>query len=229
MKKLIAPAARAMGKLDARTRRERLLLLAAVCTLLIFCYVQFVHLPLQHQASGLSSEQQSVQKDIAALESRAELIVRRSQRDPNAKLRREIEQLKKEIASLDARLRRRTVDLISPGAMAGLLEDMLRANETLEIVSLENLEPVPLDLGQETKQSSPAGEPSSETPSIFRHPVRIAFSGDYLNTLQYLRRLEAIDQRFFWDQLEFEIEEHPKSSITLTVHTLSLDRRWVGI
>ncbi len=225
MKKVQLAMTDLMTSLDHRTRRERLLIMTAACAVLFAIYGHFVHAPLGLEEKGLSSQRQATRDDITALKARAEAIEEGSRHDPNSRLESDIQRLKKDIVALDERLRRRTVDLVSPQEMARLLEDMLSASDTLELISLENLDPVPLKTTEEQGLTSQNGNTSSGVPVIFRQSLRITFSGNFLHTLDYLRKLENIEQRFFWDHLDFVVEEHPRARISLTVHTLSLNRR----
>ncbi|MDX1518892.1 MAG: hypothetical protein R3318_02135, partial [Gammaproteobacteria bacterium] len=74
----------------------------------------------------------------------------------------------------------------------------------------------------------------TETPEVqmetaYKHGMKIVFEGDFLSTVDYIRKLENLDWRFFWDSIEFRVEDYPRSLSSITLYTLSLDQNWIGI
>ena len=78
------------------------------------------------------------------------------------------------------------------------------------------------------KKGSPKAE-GDELENAYKHGLRIEFEGDYMTTLDYIRGLESLELRFLWDSLEFQVEEYPRSRVSITVFTLSLDQDWIGV
>jgi MSHA biogenesis protein MshJ len=116
--------------------------------------------------------------------------------------------------------------LISPREMAHFLEQLVLQESELELLRLNTLEPEPLI------------EPSSKDPStiglgaagsLHRHAFDIEFSGNYLATLRYLEALEALPWQFFWDSVDYEVIDYPRSVVRLRLHTLSLSEDWIGV
>ena len=60
------------------------------------------------------------------------------------------------------------------------------------------------------------------TAGIGRYELRLELQGSYLGTLRYLRALEALPWKFFWEEVNFEVMEHPKGRVTLDIYTLGL-------
>lgn len=54
-------------------------------------------------------------------------------------------------------------------------------------------------------------------------------SGGYLETMKYLERLEAMDERLGWVMVEYEAAEWPAGSARIRVRTLSLEPAWLGV
>ncbi len=59
--------------------------------------------------------------------------------------------------------------------------------------------------------------------------LEIALSGKYLDILQYVRSLEALDWKLLWDEIELESEEYPAVTVKVVISTLSTRKEWVGI
>jgi MSHA biogenesis protein MshJ len=64
---------------------------------------------------------------------------------------------------------------------------------------------------------------------LYRHGVRLVFEGDYLTTMAFLESLEQKSWRFFWQSLQYDVEQYPKARVTLTLYTLSPERAWLGV
>ncbi|NOZ53973.1 MAG: hypothetical protein GXP08_12740 [Gammaproteobacteria bacterium] len=89
-----------------------------------------------------------------------------------------------------------------------------------------------LDVNDGTKQK-PFGNSRYSTitgsAGIFRHGIEIEFYGDFKSTLSYLQAVEALPWRFYWDEVNYSVEEYPRALVKVTLYTLSLDRGWLGV
>jgi MSHA biogenesis protein MshJ len=52
--------------------------------------------------------------------------------------------------------------------------------------------------------------------------MQLQLEGSYLATLRYLRALEDLPWKFFWEGVEYEVIEHPTARITLDLYTLGI-------
>ena len=64
---------------------------------------------------------------------------------------------------------------------------------------------------------------------LHRHGFALEFSGGYLATLNYLQALERLPWRFFWDSVDYEVMQYPRSIVRLKLYTLSLSEDWIGV
>jgi len=143
--------------------------------------------------------------------------------DPNARLRGEIERGRGQLTVLQTRLKEATRELISPQAMARFLEELLVQERELTLLRLQTLDVQPL---------SEVAEDIAENrvrPVLHRHGFAIEFAGGYLATLRYLKALETLPWRFFWDSVDYEVVDYPKSIVRLKLHTLSMSEDWIGV
>jgi MSHA biogenesis protein MshJ len=65
-------------------------------------------------------------------------------------------------------------------------------------------------------------------PALYRHRLRMEFSGDYLTMLKYLRQLEDLPRAMVWEKVEIESDDYPDATVRLQVYTLSLTEGWIG-
>ncbi len=64
---------------------------------------------------------------------------------------------------------------------------------------------------------------------LFRHGVEITLTGSYLDMIAYMEALEALPTQLFWGKAEFEVENYPNARLTLTLYTLSMDKKWMTL
>jgi MSHA biogenesis protein MshJ len=160
-------------------------------------------------------------------------------RDPDAPLRAQLAALKAEFAAQGGRVAAVEKSLVPAEKMSGLLENFLARGNNLQLISLRTLEAKPLV----THKPKPAGNDKSlpavgaaadaaaaaleGAPNLFKHGVEIKIAGPYHELLTYVRALENAPQRLLWGKMDLMAEEYPRSQLTLTVYTLSLDKSWL--
>ncbi|MCP4995217.1 MAG: hypothetical protein GY934_15775 [Gammaproteobacteria bacterium] len=121
-----------------------------------------------------------------------------------------------------------TRTLVEPQQMASLLEAFLIRNGSLQLVTLETLETTALISPEESETVKQQG---MEKPlvNLYRHAFIIEFDGDYFATLEYLRALEMLPRKFFWEGVTFRVEAYPRARVRLQLYTLSLVEGWIGV
>lgn len=223
------------AKFDAMSLRERaLVLIAALALIGLLGETAFVE-PLlarqkahRQQIDRQSAELSVVQTQIAALQPRL--------KDPDAGSRAALAQARNEIAAIDARLKGMEKTLVAPDEVAALLEDILKHNRGLKLVALRTL---PVSALVERKDGKPDMnakdgkearlDPAGTEASIFKHGVEITVQGSYGELLAYLSQLEHLPQQMFWSKVRLKVDEYPKTTLSLTVYTLSLDKAWLVV
>jgi MSHA biogenesis protein MshJ len=105
--------------------------------------------------------------------------------------------------------------MLAPDRAAGILEQVLdqEAGLTLQSVTARSEPLTAADTGSR-EGAPPAG--------IGRYALELQLEGSYLATLRYLRALEALPWKFFWQGVAFEVIEYPRARITLDLYTLGL-------
>ena len=164
------------------------------------------------QARSLQAESQTLSAQLAVLE--AELAL-----DPNQPLRQQRQRLQARLEELQTQLESLTGGLVSPEAMVVLLRQMLTRHKglTLESVGHDPAQPV---RGAQDKDG-PVG--------LYSHGVSVTVSGRYFELVEYLRELEALDDRLGWSALKYDVEEWPRGRLQIRLKTLSLSEEWLGV
>ena len=74
-----------------------------------------------------------------------------------------------------------------------------------------------------------AAPTSGDVPLLYRHGVEVTVRGNYLDMVEYMSALDAMPTRMFWGSAQLDVETYPIARLTLTLHTLSLDRQWMKL
>ena len=114
-----------------------------------------------------------------------------------------------------------TSGLIAPKEMAQVLEQVLARASRLTLQGLRTLPPQAV--------VAPNAQTGAGAAQIYKHVVELELTGGYLDTLYFLQQLEALPWRFFWDHIEYTVEEHPRGRVRLRLYTLGLEEGWIGV
>jgi MSHA biogenesis protein MshJ len=221
VKKLLPWLGHLAARLDKRSPRERLLLTAALVAVGFVLIRTLFFQPLEVRRRDMQVRIGTLTTTLTELDRQADELLTRSRQDPDMDNRRRRTQLREEVTQLRKRLQALTIDLISPRDMAEVLRELLNRQSGLRLLSLENLPATELlELPEEQGDGHP---------KLYRHPVRLVFSGTFPEALRYLRDLEALPRKLFWEGLELEVEEYPRARIRVTVYTLSFRKGWIGV
>lgn len=214
--------ARGRSWFDERPVRERVLILVTLVVLLLVLGWELAVAPVLERTERTRAQLNQLEQRADDWQEQIALLTRKASEDPNRLMRERLEQRRERLEGLDRQLAEATDGLVSPQAMVALLRNMLAAQQALELVSLELLDPVPVYSSQEAQAEA-------AEPLMFAHDVELVVSGGYLELLSYLERLETLDQRLGWGQLDYEVDDFPNASARLRVRTLSLSRAGLGV
>jgi MSHA biogenesis protein MshJ len=193
--------------INARTARERFLLLVTGSALVISVIYSLLIAPVSEKMVNIKEEKANLTQQYDATHNQLlALQGNKSAVKTTAELQLE-ELLKKRNESL-LKFQNK---IIPPTRIPYLLESMLRDLSNLKLVSLETLERIPFNA---TKQSN-------DNSVLYKHRVRITFTGEYLNLLRYLKKVEKLPFPIGWESLEYKITRFPQAQIVLTIYMLS--------
>jgi len=212
-------------KVDALSQRERLLVLLGLLAMVVAVTNAMLLDPVTRQAKTLAGEVAANQLQVAALKQQVSALDHTAVVDPDlqnknqlAEFSRQLEQTGESLSSLQQRL-------VNPDRMAGLLEDILKENGQLKLVSLKTLAPGGAAAGQVA-----AGAAASATVQpVYRHGVELKVRGRYMDLMNYLAALEKLRWHMLWGNISLTADAYPQSTLTVTIYTLSLDEAWLSI
>ncbi|HET7776026.1 MAG TPA: hypothetical protein VFK74_06640 [Azospira sp.] len=213
-------------RFDALSRRERAMVVGALLLLVLFSGHTLFVSPRLAKLRLDEAQLQQQQAELSAIRSQM-LVLQQEQRDPDGPLKAELAQLRQQQGALQQRLLQVRDKLVSPEQMAGFLENILVRSKGLRLVSLRTL-PVSSVIERSSEAAGKAS-PGIDIGNVFKHGVEISIEGTYPELLAYLAEVERAPQQVLWSKVELRADYFPRSVLTLTVYTWSLDKQWLAI
>lgn len=217
-------------RVDAMTLRERAMIFLATALVLVAIINTLLTEPLSTRQQKLSHHIVETQAKTSALQMQIQALMTAHSADPNALLRARMAKLEADSVVTGQALQVIQSGLVAPQQMPVLLEDIMRRNHGLRLVALQTLPmenlATTLDVVAPTRASHPVTAPEM---AVFKHGVEITVEGRYADLLQYLTAMESSPWRMFWGKALLSVDTYPKTTLTLRLHTLSLDKAWLTI
>lgn len=221
-------------RFNERPIRERALITITVGVLVLFLGWELAITPALKQQDSLEARITSLASSQNGLLMQQQNLSNQLTSDPSEELRQQLDMRQAELDRLDRQIAETTGKLIAPKAMVSLLKDMLGAQTSLKLQTLELKSPTPVyGPNADGKPPKPGtasnGTGNEAAPLLYAHDVELSILGSYLDVLAYLRRLEGLDNRLGWVVLEYDAENWPAGEATIRVRTLSLEPAWLGV
>lgn len=222
------------------SKRERVIVLAALFLVPIYLFAQLVYLPERQQQKKIARTIVSKNQQNQALQVQLEELSRVVNTDPDKQQRQQIAKMSEQIAAFDQSIQTSLNSMVPPQRMASLLRSLLQKRPGLTLVSMKNLAAQPLNVATEDvstsdtekktvkKEKVQSGVVAPEI-ALYRHSIELQFDGGYLAVVKYFTELQKLSQRLFWNGVEIEMGEHyPKAHVRVEIYTLSSERGWIG-
>ncbi len=209
-------------RVEAYSLRERALVLLCVLAVIVGLWQWLFELPQERTREQLTQQRQAVTNDMKAQQAQLEALMSSGQETGAAK---ELASLQAQREALDESLASLSQGLVSADQLPEILQEVLVSTTELRLRRVRTLPVEELPL---TATESNAEIDAQET-GVYRHSVELEVSGDYVETLAFLRRLESLPWRFYWDRLDYEVVDYPEGEIRLRVYTLSAEEGLFGV
>lgn len=248
---------RISAKIDALGLRERVLIFLMAVVILVALVNTTVLSQEFSKETELSQQIAQDQSQITGIQTEIRAKLALFDAHPDDVKLAQLNQLKQKAAQMRAALQDMQKGLVSPDRMATLLEDILKQNGKLRLVSLRTLQPSGLnepDPGDKNDPDKSEAEKAAQKPVdntakpgqsandaknnapivtagnvVYKHGVEIVIEGDYLDMVSYMTALEAMPWQLFWGKAKLTADDTPKRTLTLTLYTLSLEKKWLNI
>ncbi len=199
------------------THREKIIVVATVIVCLWGSWDKFFWSSLNQQQNQLYQELSNLDQQISAQQQTAIKLETGIAVDPNQVNKNKLAELNAELIRLQKQMSLEGEKFVPPRLMAQALSDILNRNQQLILLKLDTL-PV-TRLRPEENQFFP----------VYKHELALTFSGNYLNTLDYLKGLESLSWRINWDSIDYQVKNYPIAETTIRAYTLSFEESWLGV
>jgi len=198
-------------RINALELRQRIMLLAAGLIVIFFVADSLAIQPALKQQKVLKQAIADWELKLEVLRQRTGILPDYPSGDGNPVYDGMLSQLD----SLNAQIHEQMGGLLAPEQAISVLEQVLEQEEGLALLSV-----------YATRQPLSGNELSADgelaSNAINRYQMELQLKGSYLATLRYLRALESLPWKFFWESLEYEVIEHPQAQITIGLYTLGI-------
>jgi len=196
-------------RVDALQLRERVLLLITSVVLLFFAADSMGFQPVIKKQESLLAEINEKELKLDVLRAQFSLFYR----EPDDEQTNPLALLHQELSIFAQKLDSQLGSLLSPDKATQILEQVVSDDGGL------SLNAVSTRLIPQTSVETDT-ELGAAVEGINRYELKMQLEGNYLETLQYLRALEALPWKFFWSDIKFAVTEHPNASLDLEIYTL---------
>ncbi|MBW3512343.1 type II secretion system protein GspM [Janthinobacterium sp. NKUCC06_STL] len=215
---------------DALSLRERLMVFGAGAAAVLFVFYFMSFNPLLAKRAALEASIAQKQSLLTATDKEIELTMLAHATDPDQEARARLVALQAETASLAQALREKQHGLVAPERMVTLLEHLLRQHAGLRVVSLKTLPASAVGARQaDAANGDAAAKAAAPAPLLHQHGVEVVLQGSYADMVQYMQALQAMPTRVFWGAAHLDAASYPNATLTLTLHTLSMDDTWIAL
>ncbi len=133
--------------------------------------------------------------------------------NPNDVMRQEIAKYSKELSEIDAALTKETVNLVDASLMTKILLDVLKVDNSLEILSVESKEPqIAL---------------KKDDINLYQHGIVIQIKGRYQDILRHMKNVEQLPYSFYWKSMDYKVDEYPYAIAVIELYTLSINKDFI--
>ncbi|PHV29023.1 hypothetical protein CSQ93_07660 [Janthinobacterium sp. BJB426] len=214
---------------DALSLRERLMVFGAGAAAVLFVFYFMSFNPLLAKRAALEASLAQKQSLLTATDKEIELTMLAHATDPDQEARTRLVALQAETASLAQALRQKQHGLVAPERMVTLLEHLLRRHAGLRVVSLKTLPASAVGAHSADAANGAAADKAAPAPLLHQHGVEVVLQGSYADMVQYMQALQAMPTRVFWGAAHLDAASYPNATLTLTLHTLSMDDTWIAL
>jgi MSHA biogenesis protein MshJ len=210
-----------LNKLQERfqslTLRERVIVIAALLAGLWSAWDGFFYHPLSLKQNTIKQQLVNINNQIASQQIIAMQLENSGNTDPNVTNQHKLAELKAQYTHLQEQVMLGNKKFVPPSLMAKALNDMLKQNQQLTLIKLESLPTT-------TLLSS-----KLQLHPTYKHGLEITFTGNYSDTINYLKALEELPWAIVWENIDYQVKDYPKAEITIRLVTLSFDEGWLGV
>jgi MSHA biogenesis protein MshJ len=223
----------------AKLKPREQILVSLACAALLYMMIDTLFIAptaAKHKRTLQETAQKRQETGLLSVQV-TEIALKRSQ-DPDVENRRRLEEMQTQLSRAQSAIKEQSAMLVAADQMSSMLERLLANHPRLELVELKTLPRSVIDLGQSSKPDAggrppgPAasGQTGTETQrGIYRYGLELSLRGGYLDLLGYLRDIEALPGKVYWERMDLVVADFPSATLKLRLYTISFDSAWMKV
>lgn len=224
--------------IDERSTRERVLILVTASLVALALLQALLLAPVGAERKRLVRETQNDQAEMGKMAGQVQTLARDKATDPDAAAKTRLAELEARQAALQRQIDAQSAELVPPDRIRAVLDKILANNPRLQLIEMKTLPRVSIsvekeaaagDKGGQARDSKPTSADERKAAEIYRHGVEVTMRGSYLDLLAYLKEIESLQVRMFWDKVNLSVTIYPAVTMRLVVYTISLDKAWLTV
>lgn len=235
------PVAKGIVAYENISDRERKILLSTIVLVVFLIFYMVLIEPFALQGNQYRDEYISLEESNASLEAKIEETLANKYKDPNIKYKKNLSQLEEQESEVDEKILALTQALVEPRNMVFILESALKETKGIKLISLRNLpgENVYIDSPESGSEEgtltkvedieSVEAKDEDYDAVIYRHALEIVVEANYKRMVEYLKRLDEMAWKVFWQELRYEVKRYPKGQLKIKIYTLSTSKEVLGV
>jgi len=204
---------------DSISLRERTLIFYAVPLVILFIAVMFFIEPLYVSNQKNEAKLASAKSQLLLAQANIETLSQELGVDLNQALNQQIIKTENQIQQLTKTFENELNQLVQPKYVPILLEQMIDQAKGLTLLELSSVAPINIFEGDAGKDNI----------ALYRHGIKMKFSGDYFTTRAFLASVEDLGWKLYWQQIDYQVSEYPSAHINIELFTLSTSEAFISV
>lgn len=192
--------------------REKKLVFYGLLVLTLWLGIMYWLEPAFKQQQAAKQQYQQLSQQLQLAQQQNQQLQLELQADLNQPFRQQTSDMQQQLAQLSAELQLSREQFIGAGQMLALLHDILARSRQLTLKSMATSAARPLLL---------AGQSAQDSPLLYQHHTTLIVQGRFSAVQQLLTELEALPWLIQWQQLDYQVLEHPQAQVSIELITVS--------
>ena len=212
-------------RIDSRIIRERALIFLTVMAA-IFMLWNFAQSTIDTKIEATQTQLDTLVTQRTTMQTQIAAATQSLLNDPNKIKNEQINQLEEDIRKLETQLQSVSQNLIKAEQLPLALQEVLQKADQLTLLEVNTL---PAQELQFVAAESSSNADAENNAGVFQHVVELRVKGSFNQVVQLLISLEHLPWRFYWQSLDYKVEQYPHAEIKLRVYTLSSEEGLFGV
>ncbi len=178
--------------------------------------------PELKNTARIQDSQTSLKQQLEVLVLNRQQVMKQLSEDPDQDVSARISAIDRQLDEFDAQFSQELRQLVSPGVMPIVLQQLLDEAKGLKLLTLDSVPPTKLF-------ASGDKDDVSGQQSIFRHGIKLRLEGSYSATESFLEKAEKLEWQIYWQDFTYRVDEYPRATIELSVFTLSTSEAFISV